>query len=513
MVPYLCLILFFHAAFAQVGNPDTSRSIFFQLGLKNDGVSIVEDSIDIPTFVAPALLYMDCPIRVQVCASLEFLVFPGGNNSLVNKCDPYNYAQFPVSKGKKLVDPLFMYSKPDFFGLPENVKPMFLRSGPYYFTATAVNMDDFQRAGVDSVTCELKWFARLCVDSIPTADGNCAPYEQIQPKQTYNSVVPPNGWRHFVFNLQKSRSTYSLLETRLRIHDQAVRKGEENIEIYMRMGNAPVVDPSRKLRIADAYHDGRDHAGVNKTNINAHINQPAAGLYVLSIRNSDAYNIRSVQFRVSPYECTNITRTGAWCLNSLVDVSNRAANATWEADLDNALEPGEPLPALKRMMADVHDQDSNTHFYVVRASELLKVGVAVETGHLPPVVRVFRDDVVSRNTTPAYWSTAATNYVSVWNADGRMHDWYIAVSGAGKYHMWVGSACPLNCARGGRCDPLQGVCVGCDNFNCSARDGPFKTVYIVLLVVGAAIVLAIALGVPVYCWLWTRKTKRSVHHV
>jgi hypothetical protein len=108
------------------------------------------------------------------------------------------------------------------------------------------------------------------------------------------------------------------------------------------------------------------------------------------------------------------------------------------------------------------------------------------------------------------------------------------VSGDEDYVFWAGGNCAGNCSNeahgtctcdGIECDSLSlyrlptnstdsfGRC-NCDsssysNYDCTNSNGssdtPFKTIYIILIAVGGAIVLAVAIGVPVYCYLQNRK--------
>ena len=60
-------------------------------------------------------------------------------------------------------------------------------------------------------------------------------------------------------------------------------------------------------------------------------------------------------------------------------------------------------------------------------------------------------------------------------------------------------------------DDSFGFCESCSSsnayFNCDKSPG-FETIYIVLAAVGGAIILAVAIGVPVYCYLQNRKRAR-----
>jgi len=97
--------------------------------------------------------------------------------------------------------------------------------------------------------------------------------------------------------------------------------------------------------------------------------------------------------------------------------------------------------------------------------------------------------------------------------------WYVAIAAPSgfSYYIWSGTSCANNCqipgqsgnSTHGACDETSGYCM-CNkhygNLWCT-RTG-LATVWIVLIVIACAIVLAVAIGVPVACYLKNRRRAR-----
>lgn len=80
--------------------------------------------------------------------------------------------------------------------------------------------------------------------------------------------------------------------------------------------------------------------------------------------------------------------------------------------------------------------------------------------------------------------------------------------------VWTGSICPGNCSSNGNCNPSTTLCTCNSGFNgryCQTKNSSHKklsTLYIILIIIGSAIVLAILIGVPVALFLNNRKKAR-----
>lgn len=102
--------------------------------------------------------------------------------------------------------------------------------------------------------------------------------------------------------------------------------------------------------------------------------------------------------------------------------------------------------------------------------------------------------------------------------------YYIAVYATDNYWIWYGRPCAgnctslttglddavcLECSGHGTCQNDQGVCTcnkGYKNFACSTRG--LAIIWIILISIGGAIVLALAIGIPVGCYIKNRKRAR-----
>jgi len=106
--------------------------------------------------------------------------------------------------------------------------------------------------------------------------------------------------------------------------------------------------------------------------------------------------------------------------------------------------------------------------------------------------------------------------------------WYIGVVASESFVAWAGSNC-LSCKDSGTCICDGQVCDATNQFiyptstndsygmcqctskdydksyNCSQNPDAFSPVYIVLIVIGGVIVIAVAIGVPLYCYVKSRK--------
>jgi len=113
--------------------------------------------------------------------------------------------------------------------------------------------------------------------------------------------------------------------------------------------------------------------------------------------------------------------------------------------------------------------------------------------------------------------SAQVNFLNVRTLNEATANWIIAVqpledSDSNGFQIFAGAGCANNCSSQGSCPSVEGAdgyCTcnsGYKDFFCSTQK--LKTIYIVLIAIGGAIVLAIAIGVPVGCYLKNRKRAR-----
>lgn len=105
-------------------------------------------------------------------------------------------------------------------------------------------------------------------------------------------------------------------------------------------------------------------------------------------------------------------------------------------------------------------------------------------------------------------------------------DWYFAVPLPNDFTIWTVENCANDCSGSGSCTTygnlgdlptkttdVAGECSCYDDdydqsFNCSEKTNSNSPLYIVLIAIGGAIVLAVAIGVPVYCYFQNKRRSR-----
>jgi len=115
--------------------------------------------------------------------------------------------------------------------------------------------------------------------------------------------------------------------------------------------------------------------------------------------------------------------------------------------------------------------------------------------------------LISATQTPANTSFVWYQFEQSTNSK-IIGDWYVAVNSTNPFVLWsaVNGTCANNCSNHGICDDTSGWCNcndGYEKYDCSEK--VFPLVWIILIAIGGAILLAIAIGVPVSCYLKNKK--------
>jgi hypothetical protein len=125
------------------------------------------------------------------------------------------------------------------------------------------------------------------------------------------------------------------------------------------------------------------------------------------------------------------------------------------------------------------------------------------------------------NVTSSYQYTVNTSVVLNLDTPNQQNNFVFALVNADTFAqtaftalVWTGSQCPGNCSSNGNCDVTTTLCTCNKGFNgryCQTKNSSHKklsTLYIILIIIGSAIVLAILIGVPVALFLNNRKKAR-----
>lgn len=163
-------------------------------------------------------------------------------------------------------------------------------------------------------------------------------------------------------------------------------------------------------------------------------------------------------------------------------------------------------------------------YYYLKTTSL-QVGVAPQ-GYTKNAPNLYASiNSVPGNNSNSYSDTAANaavHFVAIADPNKNSEDYiYVAVESEVNYYIWYGTPCATNCttssAPGAQCSQctnrgscgLGGAC-SCNkhytHFNCSGNG--IALIWIILLAVGGAIVLALAIGIPVGCYIKNRKRAR-----
>lgn len=158
-------------------------------------------------------------------------------------------------------------------------------------------------------------------------------------------------------------------------------------------------------------------------------------------------------------------------------------------------------------------------YFTWKTSSLVVGVVASDHGDDAPAIYASTVGIPSANGAEfvANQEDAQVNFLSADSPNGTVANWIIAVQALEPedetdFEIWAGANCANNCSSSGTCpsgSAANGMCRCNDHykdFQCSTKT--LKTIYIVLIAIGGAIVLAIAIGVPVGCYIKNRKRAR-----
>ena len=191
------------------------------------------------------------------------------------------------------------------------------------------------------------------------------------------------------------------------------------------------------------------------------------------------------------------------------------------------------------------DDDGDPVYFVLDADEtkigtFLRVSVAGDDNQPAPAL-------YAQPNSPPSASSFSVNSTTGSNVNQALlpittAKWYITVVGepGQVFYIWAGTNCVSNCSTDGTCNCGNGACDNSEDgiynpiptpdpaailyltdsygqcacksddyisFDCGIDINTFKTIYIVLIAIGGAIVLAVAIGVPIYCYLQNKSPR------
>ena len=245
------------------------------------------------------------------------------------------------------------------------------------------------------------------------------------------------------------------------------------------------------------------------------------GTWYIGVKNTDSKS-HNATLAVVLQNCHDASLFGQNCALSYANVTHLVPTANYSAD-----------PA----SFTINDDGDTVYFQLDLedpvAGTFVRVSVAGEDNQPAPALYALP------NAAPSS-SFFAVNATTGGNVNQALltvvptATWYLGVVGqpGQVFYIWAGANCASNCSSDGVCNCNNGtcddtiynpvpinpfvtdsygqcVCKSDDyiSFNCGIDINTFKTIYIVLIAIGGAIVLAVAIGVPIYCYLQNKSPR------
>lgn len=485
------------------------------------------------TFTTPATLKGAVTVSVSTVLSSDVQVCfqpvsPAVGADLAHVCNPKTFGAAVNSTGEKDLELKFTRKSFSAFSSTKRMSNRFAHSAravqddevttqvmlapstAYYVTVAAPDADDADLVTVEftGATCNQNKMGPNCVN---------APENIFNGPNDMQTVPVPAG--DYVYVAPAIAQTWGGVSWNVK---QADGSDETDVvQIFAGAGFLPDKD-----NYADAFVDDEDGTTLS-------LHNPYGPTWYVALFNSGADD-----------HVVNVTQTASVCESPMYDF-----NCTRNVNDIGALNAGNITAVFKEDAPDDDDDENiayykivNTHCCGVPAdATYVRVSVAPQGSGDGPTLYARQGYPPSKsfydfNATGEYVNQLILPIIpkaAVEAAgDFNPYAWYVAVEGDENYAIWVGGNCAGNCSDekngyctcdGHECNPKTlwrlpttaddsfGRCT-CDkytNYDCTnnndSSSSTFKTIYIILIAVGGAIVLAVAIGVPVYCYLQNRK--------
>jgi hypothetical protein len=323
----------------------------------------------------------------------------------------------------------------------------------------------------------LEYSFKVCPNAPYEGGPNCTAVKNL----TNNEVIAvgPKTDLNFIFPIKRFTGWVQLIFKDQQSLDLGATACSPNIEIFVRRGNVPY---DGVYDVQTTCENGQEVATFYS---------PIEDQYFVQVKNS-ATSSSAIQVVLEVKECTAVAY-GPNC--TTVDSKN-----------DFSSQSGKPELVKYRSGVDYD-------FYMVNKNELI-IGVGFQRKNDKDTT-VAPDILASLNSLPtndSYVLKATGNQVNLlWaTAAAGVSNWYIAVPVVRDYYIWANAQCPGNCSTHGTCEAETGVCTCNKHYKktlaCDKKS--FPVVWIVIIAIAGAIILAVAIGVPVACYVKNKNKAR-----
>lgn len=353
------------------------------------------------------------------------------------------------------------------------VKPVFLRNGAYFIYAR-FETSNSKANGTSCFTLEYSF--NVCPNAPYQGGLNCTAVKNL----TSNDVIPvgPKQDLDFIFAIRRFTGWVKLIFEDYKPSD-VVSECNPNLSIFVRRGNVPY----------EGVYDVQ--ANCENGQLVASFYSPLEDQYFVQVKNSAASS-SAVKAYLDVKECGAVAY---------------GPNCT-KVDTDNNLTNQNGKPVLKKYRSGV-DYD----FYLLEKNELIAgVGFQRKNDKDTTVAPDILASLDSLPTNDSFILKASSNQVNLlWATSlSSAGHWYIAVPVVRDYYVWANAQCPGNCSGHGQCEPETGLCTCNKHYKktlaCDKKS--FPVVWIVIIAIAGAIILAVAIGVPVACYVKNKNKAR-----